>query len=77
MKYYINKNKQPIEKGGNYEVHKETCQYYYKYISGDNFIYLGDFNSPSEAIRYAKNKYSNDAKDIDGCAYCCPRNNYE
>ncbi len=77
MKYYLNRNKQPIEKGGNYEVHKETCQYYYKYTNGNNFIYLGEFNKPSEAIAYAKKTYPDYAKDIDGCAYCCPKNSNE
>ena len=33
LKYYLNSNMQQSYNGGNYEIHKETCQYYYKYKS--------------------------------------------
>lgn len=59
MYFYIN-----IQTG---EVHKETCEYANpaKY---PNIKFLGIFNYPSEAIRYAKNQGFYNA---DGCAYCC------
>ena len=72
MNYYINTNKQPSSQGGNYEVHKETCYYYVHYKQGNNFKYLGVFDSPIEAVKYAKKVYSTDSRYIDGCAYCCP-----
>ena len=71
LKYYLNRNPQPSYNGGNYEIHKENCQYYYKYISGGNFIYLGIFYSDVDALNYAKRQYQNIANKIDGCAYCC------
>jgi hypothetical protein len=75
MNYYINSNKQPENKGGNYEVHKQNCQYYLNYTNGNNFILLGWFNTSIEAIRYAKSRFPSYASSIDGCAYCCPKNN--
>jgi len=71
LKYYLNSNPQPSYNGGNYEIHKETCQYYYKYISGGNFIYLGTFYNDVDALNAAKRQYPNAANRIDGCVYCC------
>lgn len=71
LKYYLNSNMQQSYNGGNYEIHKETCQYYYKYISGSNFIYLGIFYNDFDALNAAKRQYPNVANKIDGCAYCC------
>lgn len=77
MKYYINSNKQPEYQGGNYEVHKETCPYYYNYKDNGNFIFLGNFNSSQEAIYYAKTKFPAYANKIDGCYHCCRENHYQ
>ena len=71
LKYYLNSNTQPSYNGGNYEIHKETCPYYYKYTNGSNFIYLGIFNSDVDALNAARRQYPNAANRIDGCAYCC------
>jgi len=71
LKYYLNSTSQPIYNGGNYEIHKETCQYYYKYASGVNFIYLGIFYNDVDALNVAKRQYPNATNRIDGCAYYC------
>lgn len=71
LKYYLNSNPQPNHAGGNYEIHKETCQYYYKHVYGDNFKYLGIFYSDIDVLLSAKRQYPSIANRIDGCAYCC------
>lgn len=71
MKYYLNSNLQPSDVGGNFEIHKETCQYHYKNIYGGNFIYLGIYYNDIDALNVAKRQYPNAANKIDGCAYCC------
>lgn len=71
MNYYLNSNKQSSDSGCNYEIHKETCPYYYNYKSGNNFIYLGYFYSERDALIEAKRQYPKNAHEIDGCAYCC------
>jgi hypothetical protein len=70
--YYLNKNKQPISAGGNYELHKSTCPYYYNYKDGNNFIYIGYFGSDINALNACKQRFPSNAYEIDGCAYCCP-----
>ncbi len=72
MKYYLNANKQSYINGGNYEIHKENCPYYYNNKPGQNFIYLGDFYSDVAALNTAKERFPQNAHEIDGCAYCCP-----
>lgn len=71
MRYYMNTNRQPSNDGGNYEVHQETCRYYWQFKQGNNFVLLGVFASPADAIRYAKLVYPEKAAYIDGCYYCC------
>ncbi|MDE6141508.1 MAG: hypothetical protein K2G03_02790 [Bacilli bacterium] len=66
--YYLNLN---VQSNGDYEVHKETCHYYYLYKDGNNFVLLGAFYNEIEAVKYAKRKYPN--YKIDGCAYCCKK----
>lgn len=72
MKYYLNRNKQSVSSGGNYEIHKETCPYYYNYTDGNNFIYLGIFYSERSAYDAACRMFPNNTHEIDGCAHCCP-----
>lgn len=72
MTYYLNRNKQPAQSGGNYEIHKESCSYYYNYNNGNNFICLGVHNNDFEALAAAKKRFSSNAHEIDGCAHCCP-----
>lgn len=72
MKYYLNSNKQSGPNGGNYEIHKENCHYYYYYKSGNNFIYLGDFYNDILALDAAKARFNKNSHEIDGCAHCCP-----
>lgn len=72
MKYYLNKNKQPYYNGGNYELHKAICPYYYNNINGNNFIFIGDFTREIEALKEAQRRFPSNAHEIDGCAHCCP-----
>lgn len=72
MKYFLNRYKQPNYNGGNYELHKEICPYYYRYIEGNNFIYIGDFVSDIEALQETQKKFPTKKNEIDGCAHCCP-----
>lgn len=58
--YYVNKKSQS---DGYHEVHTSLCS---KLPDSENRIYLGDFNSCSEAIKKAKNYYSL----VDGCYLC-------
>ena len=66
-KYFLNLNPQS---NGDHEIHKSTCIYYYSYQAGNNFEYLGEFLSDTEAIVYARSKHP--YMKIDGCYYCCP-----
>lgn len=63
MKYYVNKNPQ---NNGDHEVHKEGCLWL---PLESNRIYLGEFYSCSDAVKAAKQYYS----DVDGCAKCIPQ----
>ncbi len=72
MKYYLNNNQQSAQSGGNYELHKETCPYYYNYKNSGDFSYIGIFYSDSNAIMTAKLRFPEKADKIDGCAHCCP-----
>lgn len=60
VKYYVNDNAQPT---GEHEVHTENCTHG---ANLKNRTYLGDFSNCQDAVRKAKNRYS----DVDGCAYC-------
>ena len=60
-KYYVNQNAQPT---GEHEVHKEGCT---QKPEPQNKKYLGEFSNCRDAVREAKNHYSN----VDGCYYCC------
>lgn len=60
--YYVNKNAQST---GEHEVHKSGCSYL---PNAENAIGLGYFSSCSEALKKARDYYSN----VDGCAFCCP-----
>ena len=70
--YYLNKNKQPSYAGGNYELHKSTCPYYYNYKDGNSFYYIGCFSNDKYALDASKNQFPLKANAIDGCANCCP-----
>lgn len=62
--YYVNR----ISTGNpnyNHEVHEKGCQWL---PSEANRDYLGQYSSCTEAIKKAKEKYTN----VDGCATCCP-----
>lgn len=59
--YYVNKNAQST---GEHEVHTSTCAYC---PSSQNALYLGSFNTCSEALQAARRYYPN----VDGCYYCC------
>lgn len=59
--YYVNKETMG---NPNYN-HAEGCVWM---PSAVNRIYLGYFSSCSDAIKKAKEYYSN----VDGCATCCP-----
>ncbi len=63
-KYCLNRNQQ-VGYGYNHEVHKSWCS---RKPAPSNQIDLGYCNSDEEALRKAKQYYS----DADGCAYCCP-----
>ena len=60
-KFYLNQNAQS---NGDHEVHTEDC---YRLPLVQNRIYLGLFDNCQQAIRKAKEYYS----QIDGCYYCC------
>ncbi len=60
--YYVNKNAQAT---GEHEVHKSSCSYL---PSESNRIGLGYYATCAEAVKKAKEYYSN----VDGCYYCCP-----
>jgi len=58
--YYVNKNAQL---NGDHEVHKLGCSFM---PSDENRIYLGDFGHCRDAVRKAKDYYT----QVDGCYYC-------
>ncbi len=58
--YYVNKNAQDT---GEHEVHASGCSYM---PNPENKIYLGSFDNCHEAVKKAKEYYSN----VDGCFYC-------
>lgn len=64
MKHYYVNRETTGNPNYNHEVHTEDCQWL---PSVSNRDYLGYFNSCSEAIKKAKESYSN----VDGCATCC------
>lgn len=72
IKYYLNNNQQLAQSGGNYELHKEICPYYYNYKQDGNFAYIGTFYSDFEALLTAKRLFLEKTDKIDGCAHCCP-----
>lgn len=59
--YYVNKNAQPT---GEHEVHRSDCRWLPEMY---NRIHLGAFTNCADAIRKAKEYYTN----VDGCYYCC------
>ena len=69
--YYLNTTRQSLTSGGNYEIHKGTCPYYYKYRAGFNFVFLGGFITDRDALSFAKRAYPAKCSYIDGCAHCC------
>jgi len=58
--YYVNKNAQS---NGDHEVHKEGCSHF---PSVSNRMYLGYFSNCKQAVRKAKEYYS----QVNGCYYC-------
>lgn len=67
LKYYVNKNRQDGN-GYNHEVHKFGCAW-----MPSNALYLGEFDSSEDALRKAKDIYS----DADGCIHCCLEINHD
>lgn len=67
--YYLNKNRQP---SGDFEVHLSGCNHG---ALPSNQIPLGYFNDGVEAVKNAKQRFPDNAQDINGCAYCCPEAN--
>ncbi len=59
--YYVNKIGQS---NGEHEVHKDGCSFMPK---DENKKYLGYFSNCDDAIKKAKEDYT----DVDGCYYCC------
>ena len=64
MKYYI--SKEPCTTSNFHEVHEETCMFL---PISNNRLDLGEHNSDTIAINYAKSLYS--TVDVDGCIHCC------
>ena len=58
--YYVNKNAQP---NGDHEVHRADC---YWLPSLENRIYLGNYSSCRDAVKKAKDYYS----QVNGCYHC-------
>lgn len=58
--YYVNKNKQA---NGDHEVHKSDCSFL---PDEENRIYLGNFSNCRDAVRKAKEHYT----QSNGCFYC-------
>jgi len=61
--YYVN-NDQTKNPGLHHEVHTETCA---NNLGIKNKSYLGYYNNCSDAVKKAKETYS----DADGCKICC------
>lgn len=59
--YYVNRNQQST---GEHEVHKSGCEYL---PDAQNRVYLGEHSNCQDAVKKAKEYYSN----VDGCKYCC------
>lgn len=59
--YYVNKNAQS---NGDHEVHKSGCSHM---PNTENRLYLGDYTNCSDAVKKAKQTYS----QSNGCYYCC------
>lgn len=57
--YYVNENAQST---GEHEVHKKDCSYF-----PSKNIHLGYFSNCQDAVKKAKEHYSN----VDGCYHCC------
>jgi len=60
--YYVNRQAQS---NGDHEVHRSDCS---RLPNPENKQYLGEYSNCHDAVRAAKNYYS----DVDGCYYCCP-----
>ena len=58
--YYVNKNAQS---NGDHEVHKLSCDYL---PNSENRIYLGYFSNCTDAVKKAKDHFS----QVNGCYYC-------
>ena len=61
MKYYVNMNAQST---GEHEVHREDCSHI---PNAENRKFLGNFDNCKDAVKKAKEYYSN----VDGCYWCC------
>jgi hypothetical protein len=59
--YYVNENAQTT---GEHEVHKEGCEHM---PSDSHKKYLGNYDNCQDALKKAKEYYTN----VDGCFYCC------
>jgi hypothetical protein len=59
--YYVNSNTQDT---GEHEVHKDGCDHM---PDIDHKKKLGDFDNCQDALKKAKEYYTN----VDGCYYCC------
>lgn len=62
--YYVNKDA-TLNPNYNHEVHTEDCVWFPSIANRD---YLGYYNNCNDAIRKAKERYSN----VDGCKTCSP-----
>jgi hypothetical protein len=60
-RYYVSKL---MQRNGDHEVHDEICRWLPKV---ENRIYLGEFQSCHDAVRTAKDHYS----QTNGCINCC------
>jgi len=60
MIYYVNKNAQ---ENGDHEVHNSSCSYL---PDTQNLIYLGNFSNCADAVKEARNIFS----QSNGCFYC-------
>jgi hypothetical protein len=60
--YYVNKVAQAT---GEHEVHKSGCAWM---PNSENRIGLGSFSGCADALKKAREYYSN----VDGCKHCCP-----
>lgn len=58
----------PQAKSGDYEVHKESCNWL---PNPENRIDLGEHYSCDTAVSLAKQKYPDYSDKIDGCIHCC------